>query len=69
MNNWHCFRNIRLTNVSIINTKFINISISPAFFILSADQSFEVFPKHIGLAAISESFALIFTISLPLTNK
>ena len=28
------------------------------FFILSADQSVEMFPKHNGVAIISESFAL-----------
>ena len=41
-----------------INTKIIDISIKSIFFILSTDQSFEIFPKHNGVATISESFAL-----------
>ena len=31
--------------------------LNPVLFILSTDQSFEIFPKH-GVATISESFAL-----------
>ena len=30
----------------------------PVLFILSTDKSFEMFPRHIGPTAISESFAL-----------
>ena len=37
-------------------------------FILSAHQSFELFPRHNGLAAISESFALNLIISVPLVT-
>ena len=50
-----------IINISsiIIYTKTIDISIKPClFFILSVDQSLEMFPKHNGLATISESFAL-----------
>ena len=44
----------------MIYTKIIDISIKPRFFffILSTDQSFEMFPKHNGVATTSESFAL-----------
>ena len=42
---------------------------NPVFFILSADQSFEIFPSHNGVATNSESFHLIFKISVPFTNK
>ena len=45
-------------NKIIINTKIIDISIKPFFSILSIDQSFEIFPKHNGVATISKSFAL-----------
>ena len=47
--------NIINTSSIIMYTKIINISIKT---ILSVDQFFEMFPKHNGLAAISESFAL-----------
>ena len=69
MNNWYTFINIWRIKVPIVNIKFVNISISPVLFILSVDQSFEIFPKHNGLATILESYASNFTISLPLTNK
>ena len=51
-----------IINISsiIINTKIIDISIKLCFFILSVDRSFEIFPEHNGLAAISESVALNF---------
>ena len=42
---------------------------SPAFFILSTEKSLEMFPRHNGVATISESFALDLIISVPLTNK
>ena len=45
-------------NSIIIYTKIISIPLNPVFFILSTDQSFEIFPKHNGVATISESFAL-----------
>ena len=32
--------------------------LNPDSFVLSTDQSLEMFPKHNGVAAISESFAL-----------
>ena len=32
-------------------------------------MSFEMFPRHDGVAIISESFALNLIISVPLTNK
>ena len=38
------------------------------FFIFSTEKSFEMFPKHNGLATVSESFALNLWISVPLTN-
>ena len=67
---WNIFSSIYCRIGLIINTKFIHISIkSGVFFILFTDQSFEMFPKHRGVATIAESFALNFTISLPLTNK
>ena len=50
-----------IINISsmIIYTKIIDISIKTCFFfILSVDQSLEIFPKNNGLATISESFAL-----------
>ena len=49
-----------IINISsiMIYTKIIDISIKACFFILSVDQSLEIFPKHYGLATISESFAL-----------
>ena len=50
--------NIINCNSNIINTKIIDITIKTCFFILSVDQSFEIFPKHNGVATISESFAL-----------
>ena len=51
--------NIININSIIIYTKIINITITLGFFfILSSHQSFEILPKHNGLATISESFAL-----------
>ena len=32
-------------------------------------MSFEMFPRHNGLATVSESFALNLWICVPLTNK
>ena len=32
--------------------------VNPVLFILSAHQSFEIFPRYDGLVTISESFAL-----------
>ena len=32
-------------------------------------MNFEIFPRHNGVATISESFALNLWISIPLTNK
>ena len=61
--------NIINCNSIIVCTKIINISSKPCFFILSVDQSLEILPKHNRLATISESFALIFIISVPLTNE
>ena len=52
------FKNIINNSSIIINTKIINTFIKPYFFILSADQSLERFPKHNGLVTILESFAL-----------
>ena len=45
-------------NRIIIYTKIINITSKSIFFILPSDQSFEMFPGHIGPTTISESFAL-----------
>ena len=56
-------------NFIIINTEVINIVIKSSCFILSTVQSFEMFPRHRGVATISESFDLNIRISLPLTNK
>ena len=61
--------NIISCNSIIVCTKTIKISSKPGFFILSVEQSLEILPKHNGLATISESFALNFIISVPLTNK
>ena len=59
-----------IVNISnIINTKIIDMTIKSSFFVLSMDQTFEIFPKHHGLAAISESFVLNLIIFVPLTNK
>ena len=52
-----------------MDTKFINIFIKSSFFHIIYWPDFEVFPKHRGVATIAESFAINFTISLPLTNK
>ena len=55
---WTMFINI---SSIIIYSKIIYIytyTFNPVLFILSVDQSFEIFPKHNGGAAISESFAL-----------
>ena len=62
------FHIINCNNI-IISTKIINITSKASFFILSVDQSFEIFPKHNGLAKIAEPFAFNFIISVPLTNK
>ena len=61
--------NIINCNSIIIWTKIINITSKPCFFMLSFDQFLETLPKHNGLATISESFALNFMISVPLTNE
>ena len=37
------------------------------FLILSTEKSFEMFPRHKGVATISESFALNLWTSVPLT--
>ena len=50
--------NIINCDSTIICTKVIDISFKACFFILSVDQSLEIFPKHNGLATTSESFAL-----------
>ena len=50
------FNIINISSI-IIYTKIIDISINPVIFILSVDQSFEIFSEHNGLATISESFA------------
>ena len=49
------FNNIININSIIIYTKIVDIS---ATDISTAEQSFEMFPKHNGVATISESFAL-----------
>ena len=38
-------------------------------FILSAKMSFETFPRHNGVATISEPFALHLWLSVALRNK
>ena len=44
--------------------------LSPVFFfILSTDQSFEMFPKHNGYGRISVFFYLNLKCLVPLTNK
>ena len=59
MNKWYSLTIICIIKIIIINIKFVNISIKMCvFFILSVDQSLEIFPKHNGLATILESFAL-----------
>ena len=40
-----------------------------SFFTLSTDQSSEMFPRHNGVAIISESLALDLYIAIPLTNN
>ena len=45
------------------------IGSNSVFFILSTDQSFEMFPRHYGVATISQSFASNLITSAPLTNK
>ena len=42
----------------MINAKIITYPVNPVFFILSAENVFEMFPRHNGVATISESFAL-----------
>ena len=56
-NNCECliFRQLKLHH---INTKIINTTTKSSFFLLSTGQSFEMFPRHNGLATISKSFAL-----------
>ena len=61
--------NIINCNSIVICTKIINIASKPCFFILSVDQSFDIFPKHNEFGEIPESFALNLQISVPLTNK
>ena len=51
------FNIIKISRI-IFNTQIIDISIKDSYFILSVDQSLEIFPKHNEPAAISESFAL-----------
>ena len=51
-------KNTFLTKPNIFIYKIIQISIKACFFILSADQSFEMFLSHNDVATISESFAL-----------
>ena len=62
------FNIINISSI-IIYTKIIDISIKPCFFILSIDQSLEIYPKHNGPATVSESFALNLSVSVRLTNK
>ena len=40
---------------TIINNKIID---NPFFFMLSTEKSFEMFPRHNGIATMSESFSL-----------
>ena len=51
------FNIINISSI-IIYTKIIDKPFKTCFFILFADQSLEILPKHNGLATISESFAL-----------
>ena len=53
------FNIIKISRITI-NTQIIDISIKDCYFILSVDQSLEIFPKHNRPAPISESFALNF---------
>ena len=55
----NAFYIINISSITI-GTKIINISTKSSFLILSAEQSFEIFPKLNGLGTISESFALNF---------
>ena len=64
----NAFNIVNISNI-IIYTKIIDITSKSIFFILAVDQSFEIFPKHNGLGAISESFALNLIISVQFTNK
>ena len=43
-------------------------SYNPINFLLSTEESFEMFPRHNGVATISKSFALNLIISVSLTN-
>ena len=43
-------------------------SYNPINFILSTEESFEMFPRHNGVATISKSLALNLIISVSLTN-
>ena len=47
-----------ICNSIIIYTKIINITIKSSLFHIITDQSFQIFPKHNGVATGSESFAL-----------
>ena len=52
------FNIINISSI-IIYTKIIDTSIKTCFFfILAVGQPLEILPKHNGIAAISESFAL-----------
>ena len=53
-------QNIINCNSIVINTKIINITTESSFlsYYLLTDQSYEMFPRHNGVATISESFAL-----------
>ena len=51
------FHIINISSI-IIYAKIIDIAFKSSFFILSVDQSFEIFAKRNGLATISEYFAL-----------
>ena len=49
--------------------KSLTYPFNPIFFILFTEEFIEMFPKHNGVAKISEYFALNLIISVPLTNK
>ena len=55
--------------VSKSTLKSLTQPFNPVFFILSTDQSLDMFPKQSGYGVISESFALNLIISLPLRNN
>ena len=62
-----------IDNIASIKSSIINridtYPFSPAFFMLLAEKSPEIFPKHKEYFAISESFALNWYIFVVLTNK